>query len=106
MMHTLTVTERGTAVGPAALGADAPARTLAAENVIVRFGGLTALSGVSVHVTTRELVGVIGPNGAGKTTLFNVMCGLVRPNRGRLVLDGQPIPRMRSGQLTQLGIAR
>jgi branched-chain amino acid transport system ATP-binding protein len=76
------------------------------QNVSVRFGGLTALSGVSTSVSVGEVVGVIGPNGAGKTTLFNVVCGFVRPVEGELRWQGNPLRRHRPHQLAELGIAR
>ena len=57
---------------------------LAVRDVVVSFGGITALEEVSVDVSPGEVLGVIGPNGAGKTTLFNVICGFVRPNSGTL----------------------
>ncbi|HZT67701.1 MAG TPA: ABC transporter ATP-binding protein [Acidimicrobiales bacterium] len=79
---------------------------LAASEVTVRFGGLTALNRVSLTADTGEVVGVIGPNGAGKTTLFNVICGFVRPTSGRLEVDGRPLPRVHPHQLVSLGIAR
>ncbi len=71
----------------------------------VRFGGLVALDDVSLEVPPGHVVGVIGPNGAGKTTLFNVVCGFLRPSKGSLSLDGQPL-RPRPDRLTGLGIAR
>ena len=55
---------------------------LCIDAVTVRFGGLTALDGVSLTASPGEVVGVIGPNGAGKTTLFNVICGFVRADDG------------------------
>ncbi|WP_019815574.1 ABC transporter ATP-binding protein [Saccharomonospora saliphila] len=78
----------------------------AADGVTVRFGGLTALDGVSVDVRSHEVHGVIGPNGAGKTTLFNVCCGFVRPDQGTLSWRGTRLPDLRPHRLTRLGIAR
>ena len=80
--------------------------TLAVEGITVRFGGLTALDDVSFTATAGEVVGIIGPNGAGKTTLFNVICGFVRPDEGRLRWEDQPLDGVRPQQLTRRGIAR
>lgn len=79
---------------------------LEVHDVTVRFGGLTALDAVSLHVDAGEVVGVIGPNGAGKTTLFNVMCGFVVPTSGALHLAGQPLRTHKPHDLSRLGIAR
>jgi branched-chain amino acid transport system ATP-binding protein len=76
------------------------------EHVTVRFGGLVALSDVSLSVSAGEVVGVIGPNGAGKTTLFNVICGFVRPTEGGLQWRGKPLRRHQPHRLADLGIAR
>ncbi|HET9732524.1 MAG TPA: ABC transporter ATP-binding protein [Acidimicrobiales bacterium] len=81
-------------------------RGLEAEGVSVAFGGLLALDHVSLNVTEGEVVGVIGPNGAGKTTLFNVMCGFVRPDSGRMLLNGRELRRLRPHQLPGLGVSR
>ena len=78
---------------------------LRVRDVTVRFGGLTALDGVSFDVPAGEVVGVIGPNGAGKTTLFNVVCGFTKPTTGSLEFDGAPL-RPTPSRLTRLGIAR
>jgi branched-chain amino acid transport system ATP-binding protein len=56
-----------------------------------RFAGVTALDDIDLTVRAGELVGVIGPNGSGKTTLFNCIAGAVRPDRGRIALDGREI---------------
>jgi branched-chain amino acid transport system ATP-binding protein len=79
---------------------------LAVRDVVVSFGGITALDGVSVDVSPREVLGVIGPNGAGKTTLFNVICGFVRPDEGTLSWRGQPMAGVAPDRLASLGIAR
>jgi branched-chain amino acid transport system ATP-binding protein len=76
------------------------------EGVTVRFGGLTALNSVSLHVEHREVLGVIGPNGAGKTTLFNVVCGFTRPDEGTLRWRGDTLKGLRPHQLAGLGISR
>ncbi|HTU74313.1 MAG TPA: ABC transporter ATP-binding protein [Trebonia sp.] len=79
---------------------------LEVSEVTVRFGGLTALSAVSLSVAPSQVIGVIGPNGAGKTTLLNVLCGFTRPDEGRVLIDGRPQHRLRPHQLAGLGIAR
>jgi branched-chain amino acid transport system ATP-binding protein len=79
---------------------------LALDGVTVRFGGLVALHEVAMSVVPGSVVGVIGPNGAGKTTLFNVICGLIRPERGRLRWRGTELRRHRPDHLAGLGIAR
>lgn len=79
---------------------------LVVEDIDVRFGGLTALSGVSLTVGEGEVVGVIGPNGAGKTTLFNVICGFVRPAAGRITWQGRQLHRIRPDHLARHGITR
>jgi branched-chain amino acid transport system ATP-binding protein len=72
----------------------------------VRFGGLAALSGVSFQVAPGQIVGLIGPNGAGKTTLFNVVSGLVRPDRGAVRFRGAPITGLAPFRIARRGIAR
>ena len=76
------------------------------ESVTVRFGGLTALDAVSLHVEPGEVLGVIGPNGAGKTTLFNVVCGFLAPDSGTLHWRGERIEGLRPHKLAGMGIAR
>lgn len=78
---------------------------LTAEGLYKRFGGLAAIRGVSLRVHQGEILALVGPNGAGKTTLFNLLTGMLRPDRGRIrfqnrVLTGPPWER------AQLGVGR
>jgi branched-chain amino acid transport system ATP-binding protein len=75
-------------------------------DVRVTFGGIVALSDVALDVAPHQVLGVIGPNGAGKTTLFNVACGFVEPDRGRLTWQDRELRRLRPHQLAGLGIGR
>jgi branched-chain amino acid transport system ATP-binding protein len=76
------------------------------REVSVSFGGLQALSEVSIDVQVGHVTGLIGPNGAGKTTLFNVITGLLGPNSGWVELDGRDITRRKPHQRARLGIGR
>jgi branched-chain amino acid transport system ATP-binding protein len=77
-----------------------------AENVTKEFGGLVAVSDVSIDVPTRSIVSIIGPNGAGKTTLFNMLTGLYKPSAGRISFEDREITRKRPDLITSLGVAR
>jgi branched-chain amino acid transport system ATP-binding protein len=76
------------------------------SNLSVIFGGLRAVSNVSLQVRRGERIGLIGPNGAGKTTLFNMICGAVRPTTGRIVLRGTEITRLGERRRARVGIGR
>lgn len=76
------------------------------DNLTVNFGGLVALSDVSLQVEDGQIHALIGPNGAGKTTLLNVMCGLYRPASGRILFRGRSITGLPPHTVTRLGIAR
>ena len=79
---------------------------LGVESVTVRFGGLVAIDDVSLCVKQGEVLGIIGPNGAGKTTLFNVICGFVKPTKGRVVLEGREVENLKTYRLPSMGISR
>jgi branched-chain amino acid transport system ATP-binding protein len=70
------------------------------------FGGIRALSNVSLTIGQNRIVGLIGPNGAGKTTLFNVITGAYRADAGEVALAGKPIMRLPSYRIVRAGIAR
>lgn len=79
---------------------------LETRGVWQRFGGLVANSDVSISVGRGEIVGLIGPNGAGKSTLFNLITGLLRPEAGRIVLDGADITHLSPEARCRTGIGR
>jgi branched-chain amino acid transport system ATP-binding protein len=79
---------------------------LSVEALSLAFGGLTALSEVSLEVGEGEIFSLIGPNGAGKTTVFNVLTGLYAPLAGRAMLDGQDLTRMPPHRIARAGVAR
>jgi len=81
-------------------------KMLEVDDVTLRFGGVTALDGVSFHINTGEILGLIGPNGAGKTTCFNVMTGVYQPTSGGVRFLGEPLGRRKKFAITKLGIAR
>jgi len=79
---------------------------LGIDQVTQQFGGLRALSEVSLDVAPGEIVGLIGPNGAGKTTLFNLITGVYAPTHGSITFEGRRIDGRRTSELAALGIAR
>jgi branched-chain amino acid transport system ATP-binding protein len=79
---------------------------LTVDDVSIAFGGVRALSDVSVRVEAGAIVGVIGPNGAGKTTLLNVVCGMNKPDRGRVTLDGTVITGRKPSEIAGRGLGR
>ena len=85
-------------------GAAAP--ILRTENLSIRFGGLTALSGVNFEVGREEIRAIIGPNGAGKSTFFNCLTGVLRPTSGQIFLNGDDITGLPPDRISRKGIAR
>ena len=79
---------------------------LSLEGVYLQFGGVAALSGVSLEVHPQDFLAIIGPNGAGKTSIFNCISGIYAPSRGCIRFDEQDITALRPYQRARLGIAR
>ncbi|MGB9639294.1 MAG: ABC transporter ATP-binding protein [Anaerolineales bacterium] len=79
--------------------------TLEVQNVSHWFGGLQALSDVSLQANL-EILGLIGPNGAGKTTLFNIISGFITPKSGKVIYNNQQIHHHKPYEIVRLGIAR
>jgi branched-chain amino acid transport system ATP-binding protein len=97
----------GTVTADESGGVDAPATPLLqVQNLSLAFGGVMALSDVSLEVGRDELFAVIGPNGAGKTSIFNCLSGVYRPQRGSIVFDGHKLVGERPARLAQLGMGR
>ncbi len=79
---------------------------LEARAVSKRFGGLAALSDVSLTIRRGEIYGLIGPNGAGKTTFFNCLTGLHRPTEGEFLLEGATLAGLKPHGVAARGVAR
>ena len=78
--------------------------SLAVYNLGKRYGGRAVVQDVSLYVRRGEAVGLLGPNGAGKTTVFYMITGLVKPDKGVIELDGNPVTRLPMYQRARLGI--
>src|SRR5205814_8550285 len=70
------------------------------------FGGVQAVTRVSLDVTKGEIVSVIGPNGAGKTTVLNMISGFYHPDTGRIALEGRDVTDLAPSRIAELGVAR
>ncbi len=95
--------------GPALVPASAPHVTpgsLRVSELRVAFGGLVAVDGVGLEAPTGRITGLIGPNGAGKTTTFNACSGLVRPDYGKIFLDGADVTRRGPASRARQGLGR
>jgi branched-chain amino acid transport system ATP-binding protein len=79
---------------------------LTADRIILAFGGITALNGISLEICRHEILAMIGPNGAGKTSMLNVINGFYHPQAGTITWKGETRRRMRPYQAAEEGIAR
>lgn len=79
---------------------------LEVKALTICFGGLTAVSDVTLEQKNGEILALIGPNGAGKTTLFNLLTGVYQPTHGKIIFRGKDITRKKAYERGRLGIAR
>lgn len=79
---------------------------LTTDNVTIKFGGLTAVNKVSIHIAPNKITGLIGPNGAGKTTFFNAISGVYVPDEGTVMFDGKQIEGKKPHEINEAGISR
>ena len=81
-------------------------KLLEVKNLVVKFGGVTALDNVDLHVNQGEIAALIGPNGAGKTTVFNIVTGYYTPAEGEILVDGKSMLGLRPYKIARAGLAR
>jgi branched-chain amino acid transport system ATP-binding protein len=79
---------------------------LRVEGLVKRFGGLTAVNGISFSVRRGEIFGIIGPNGCGKTTTFNMISGYFPPTEGKVLFKGEEIQGRKAHVICRLGLVR
>ncbi|MEH2244552.1 ABC transporter ATP-binding protein [Nostoc sp.] len=83
-----------------------PLPLLVATGLSKSFGGVKAVNEAKIEVAKGSITGLIGPNGAGKTTLFNLLSNFIRPDKGRVIFDGEPIHNLQPYQIAQQGVIR
>jgi branched-chain amino acid transport system ATP-binding protein len=83
-----------------------PDAELVVEDLTIRFGGLTAVAGISFEVVKGEVLSLIGPNGAGKTTAFNAITGFIEPDKGTVAFRGQSLNGLQPSEIAELGVVR
>lgn len=76
------------------------------QNIVLKFGGLTAVNDVSFDIPEKTIMGLIGPNGAGKTSVFNMITGFYRPTQGKILFSDTNVIGKKPSALTRLGMAR
>lgn len=81
-------------------------KILELKDVVMEFGGVTAINKLNLHVNQGEILALIGPNGAGKTTVFNVVTGVYTPTSGEILFKGESLIGKKKNKITKSGIAR
>lgn len=79
---------------------------LQVQNLVKEFDGIKAADDIVFEVEENLICGLVGPNGSGKTTIFNLICGYLKPDRGKIFFDGREITSLRPHKISQLGIGR
>ena len=77
---------------------------LKTEKLVKKYGGRSVVNGVDIHLKRGEIVGLLGPNGAGKTTSFYMIVGLVRPNEGRVIFEGEDVTQYPMYRRARMGM--
>jgi branched-chain amino acid transport system ATP-binding protein len=88
------------------VSAQSPSAELVVDGLTIRFGGLTAVEGMSFEVRTGEVLSLIGPNGAGKTTAFNAITGYIEPDGGTIAYRGHRLNGLKPSQIAARGLVR
>jgi branched-chain amino acid transport system ATP-binding protein len=88
------------------VGMSAPGIQLEVRNVSLRFGGITAIDGLSFVARPAEILALVGPNGAGKTAMLNCINGIYRPDQGQILLDGVDLAGLALHKMVERGIGR
>ena len=79
---------------------------LQVQNLVKEFDGIKAADYITFEVEDNSICGLVGPNGSGKTTVFNLICGYLKPDRGKIFFDGGEITALSPHKISQLGIGR
>lgn len=79
---------------------------LETDRVWKKFGGVTAVQDIALSIEKGEILGMIGPNGSGKTSFINLLSGIYRPDKGRILFAGEDITELPAHLITKKGIAR
>jgi branched-chain amino acid transport system ATP-binding protein len=85
---------------------DGPKVKIRIENLSLSFGGVKALTDVSIDIKEHEILAIIGPNGAGKTCVLNCINGFYKPQKGEIYFEGKRITRIRPDKAARMGLAR
>jgi len=79
---------------------------LKVEGIYKSFGGNTVLKNIGFEVGEGDILGIVGPNGSGKTTLLNIICGVLKQDRGRVIFNGREVSSLKPNRRAKLGIGR
>ena len=83
-----------------------PKTILSLSNVTKDFDGIKAVNNLTMELESGMITSLIGPNGAGKTTVFNLITGLIKPDKGKILLNGKNITKQDTHKIARLGITR
>ncbi|RBA22980.1 amino acid/amide ABC transporter ATP-binding protein 1 (HAAT family) [Herminiimonas fonticola] len=105
-MSAIMKIEANPAMNSASMPATSANTLVSARDVTMRFGGLTALDQLNLHIVEGEVLGLLGPNGSGKTTFFNVLTGLYKASSGSITYQGREVIGQTPQEIYRSGVAR